>query len=234
MLIIRCSDDVDACELGTVIELARSYRMSVHLEDFFTIDDAATFYATRPQNFYDFVYLCGHGNETGFGGSGEDDDRDLDMPWPLLSWLICDTLRDESLVFLACCKAGMNTVAYDFFIGCDLLNRVFGPNVDSEGDSILLAFHYLIYDAIVKQNTDVDRAAACATMVTQNNSVLGYRRDDVVNEPAYQTYEQSGFADKYKKVLAAQGDEFIEKLENEFEGFVSACELDDRYVTPPV
>ena len=71
-------------------------------------------------------------------------------------------------------------------------------------------------------------------MVTQNNSVLGYRRDEVVNEPAYQTYEQSGFADKYKKVLTAQGDEFIEKLENEFEGFVSAYELDDRYVTPPV
>ena len=232
LLIIRCSDDVQACEIGNVMELAQTYDMSVHLEDFHLIDDLADFYENRPRDYYDFVYLCGHGCPTTFGGSGKDHDRDLAIPWPLLSWTICDTLRDNSLLFLACCDAGMETVASDFFIGCEFLDRVFGPASSAHGHSLLLAFHVLVHDAIHNPDSNVISSAAIATMVTTDKNLLGYTREAKIAEPTHQIYEAEGFVTKYSGYFAGLPAEESQFIEDRFENFVTQWELDGRIAQP--
>lgn len=198
MLIIQASDKIGVCEVDTVLNLGRAFGMSVHVEDVRNLSslfDAVDLHV--PQSF-DVIYLCGHANETHFGGDGSESDRKVAVAWPLVSAAICELLRENSLVFLAACKGGLDQVAYDLYLGCESLDVVVGPAANVDGDSLLLAFHVMLYQRIVSKVTE--QTAALAAELASRKAIRCWDGEDVRSSLVFQSYALSGFDEKYREV----------------------------------
>jgi hypothetical protein len=105
---------------------------------------------------YDYIYLSSHGDLEGFGN----EDGTIDLSWNDLGIILCDTqcMKDGCIVFLSCCRGGLNQVAWDLFICCPKISYIVGPRQSLYPHDMLISFNILLYNL---EHRNVDPIIAC-------------------------------------------------------------------------
>lgn len=186
LLMLIASDDVPGCETDLIDRVVDPFEIEVKRVEIHKVDDLKSI----PDVLFDYVYICGHADKRAFGGSGEASDRNVEVEWPTLSEAICTKLADGAVLFLACCKGGLNQVAFDVFIGCDRVETVIGPLSNVESEDLRLAFHSLVF-GIEFRNDDPSVAVQRATDVTGKRFGL-FELDQVEVDVNYLHYRDGG------------------------------------------
>jgi hypothetical protein len=93
---------------------------------------------------YDYVYLSSHGNNEGFGS----EDGKIDYKWLDFGTELCSSgcLADDCVIFLSCCRGGLNEVAYSLFFCCENVSYVVGPRQSLLSHDMLISFNILLYN----------------------------------------------------------------------------------------
>jgi len=93
---------------------------------------------------YDYVYLSSHGNNEGFGS----EDGKIDYEWLDFGTELCGSgcLAEDCVIFLSCCRGGLNEVAYSLFYCCENVSYVVGPRQSLPSHDMLISFNILLYN----------------------------------------------------------------------------------------
>ena len=194
LLLLQASDDVPGCEIDLVNNVIAPFDIVLEHVDVRQVGDLDGI----PEVLFDYVYICGHADKTCFGGSGAAGDRDVRVLWPELSAAICTKLATESTAILACCRGGLNQVAWDVFIGCDKIDTVIGSLGEVHSEDLRLAFHTILYNVEHRgEHPDVAGQRACAAT---GRTFRVFDRDDVEVDASFVQYDSWGNCMKYPEM----------------------------------
>lgn len=177
LLIVKTSSDVDRCETTLVEALAGMWRMPMEVFDLTTLDDLTRL--SELEGPWSVVYVCGHGDGDVIG----DADGPREFRWMDVSAALCEILAEDAWVFLACCRGGLDRVAYQLFAECGNLRYVFGPSWEATPKQLAVAFHVLIHNC-VDEGREPTRAAHRASEAI-DLTIRSFDREDVEWSDAY-------------------------------------------------
>jgi hypothetical protein len=159
LLILRASEEV----CGSETELIRSHSELIGIEVVTKSVSSEEEMRTilRENGAFDYFYLCTHGSREGFQLGDEI------MSWSEFAGITCttDCLKEGATFMLACCRGGLNIVAYDIFIGCPDIDFVCGPTAKTYPWDLTTGFVVFMHHLVVK-HADPTHAAAKSTAAT--------------------------------------------------------------------
>src|SRR5688572_8836540 len=122
LLILRGSNDVCKEEVVHIAASAQLFGIKPHYCEVKSITDIENVKNLGVK--FDYIYLCAHANLYGFG-----DNETYSIEWTDFGSAICvkEILNEGCVFLLACCRTGLNKVAYDLFFSCTLIEYVCGP-----------------------------------------------------------------------------------------------------------
>lgn len=161
MLVVRASRAVPLCEIDFLDPLSEMLRFELRRVDKVDLyqGEVRQLLGDLPDETFDMVYLCGHGNQWGLGGDGDDPYAS----WIQLSTSMCQALKADATLVLGCCDGGLTTVAYDFLEACPRLRHIFGLAGSVLPEELMLALHVILSGVVadlVDGKTAAQRAAA--------------------------------------------------------------------------
>lgn len=154
LLILKATSDDCSAEISNLEAVAK---MSGILTTQITIGDANELEEKLSNGVqFDFLYICAHGNEYGFGESH----GAMFIPWPdfALSLCVSDCLTHDAIVFLACCYGGIRRIADIMFGTCASVSSVCGPRWSVPPSTLTCAFHTFLHNL---SHCHVDPYVAC-------------------------------------------------------------------------
>lgn len=177
LLIVRASHDICATEVDHIKTIADMFGMQHETHDLASLPDFEA--AMTGRGKYDYIYLAGHADVTGFG---ESDGSNL-VEWEHFATALCsaDCLEPGSILLLACCRGGISNVAVRLFMSCAQIDYVCGPRWTVTGLDITTGFHVFIYNMEIRHEQP-----SCA--VERASKATGYDffcHDRVETEDAY-------------------------------------------------
>jgi hypothetical protein len=97
---------------------------------------------------FDYVYLCGHADERGFG----EEDGSNEITWPSFALALCNAnwLNKDGVLFLATCRGGLRQIAENMFNVCGKIDYICGPRWVADKHDLTTAFHVFIYNLEVR------------------------------------------------------------------------------------
>ncbi|UPT68599.1 MAG: hypothetical protein M0D57_08250 [Sphingobacteriales bacterium JAD_PAG50586_3] len=198
-LIIKADSDVCGHEIGMVENHFRFLGLQVYSESISKeqgLDSIVRKYADI-QMYFDYIYLCAHGNKYGFNINIEDVAKST-VPWFTFSELMCenDILNHETIFLIACCKGGLFRVATDIMAICNKINFVCGVDCKVRGWDLTTGFVVFIHHVESNQASPT-YAAEKATLAT-NFPFVCHDRDNIEVLPQYEKrqtelYKQLGW-----------------------------------------
>jgi hypothetical protein len=110
---------------------------------------------------YNYIYLCGHANDEGFG---EADGSKL-FSWSDFAISLCSAnwLNTEGVLFLATCRGGLRSIADTMFRMCGKIDYICGPRWSVDKHDLTCGFHSFIYNLEVRREEPavaIERASA--------------------------------------------------------------------------
>lgn len=159
LLILKTSSDVCAAETSHIKAIADLIELECEQLE---IKSDADVYSWIPQNgSFDYIYLCGHANEKGFG---EASGSNL-ITWPSFATALSTVnwLNKDGVLFLATCRGGLRQIADNMFNICGKIDYICGPRCWATGHDLTTAFHIFIYNLEVRGEEPavaVERASA--------------------------------------------------------------------------
>ena len=185
MLILRITSDACDVEISQIKAAAEMNGIVVDTSEEITTTQQLIDAVDR-QNPYDYIYVASHGNAEGISGN------DYSVAWYEFADHVCvaETINDNCIFLLACCRGGFRRVAYDMFAGCPLIEYVFGPRWNLTKSDITTAFHIFIYN-MEQRKLQPDQAAKRASDGTgydflcfdrveiEQTEEYQYRRDEI-------------------------------------------------------
>jgi hypothetical protein len=157
LLIIKASQDVCGEELDLIQAQARMLGVDVVQKKADSPEELES--VLKGAGRVDYFYLCSHGNREVFQlGATE-------MSWSELGALTCVSgcLRSGSTFLMACCRGGLNRVAYDMFIACPEIDFIFGPSSVAFPTDLTTAFSVFLTQLETK-GADQTHAARKASL----------------------------------------------------------------------
>ena len=125
-LIIKATADAEFCEIEALESAFKYHDIDVTQIDLTSHGDGALEHlrlqVPLAKTDWSFVYVCGHGDAESVG-----DNSTVDVSWFDFSSVICNHITSSTVLMVACCRGGYNTVAYYAFAGCESLDVVVGP-----------------------------------------------------------------------------------------------------------
>ena len=110
----------------------------------------------QQQSKYDYIYLSSHGNSAGFSS----DDEAVCFSWEDFGNELCvsECLKENCIVMLSCCRAGLNNVAYELFLACGQIDYVIGPRQKLSSVEMINAFNIIMFNI---EHRDIDPVRSC-------------------------------------------------------------------------
>lgn len=179
LLILEAAEDICTAELVNIKAVAALHKIqSDHCKITSLKDLEKCVQNSAP---YDYIYLCAHANRESFGTS----DGTVSISWADFGQLVCeDNFINENAIFLlACCRSGINQVAYDLFYSCEKIDFVCGPKWHVSPQALTLAFNVFLFQVELK-GSDPTEAAERMTAATGNTFVF-FDRVNTEHEPSY-------------------------------------------------
>ena len=141
MLILRVTSDACDVEIAQIKSAAEMHGIIVDVTDEITSTPQLAD-AVRRGVPYDYIYVASHGSADGLSGDN------YSVSWYEFAYHVCveETINDNCIFLLACCRGGFQRVAYDIFAGCSLIEYVFGPRWTLTKPDLTAAFHIFIYN----------------------------------------------------------------------------------------
>lgn len=149
LIIDACQED-SSMELANVASQASSYGLECTFRKLQQIKDVDN--VLKHSEPFDYLYLCTHGDKQNFG-----DNCSLDVPWAEFANAVCrsNCMKPDSIFFLACCRGGLNQVAFTLFKQCPNIDYVFGPRTSLTSAELLIGFNIFLYNVEHKGNDPV-------------------------------------------------------------------------------
>lgn len=131
---------------------------------------------------FDYIYLSAHGNSEGFAS----EDGLVDMSWQKFSMLLCknNTMNEDSILMLSCCRGGLMKVAYNIFTTCSQICYVLGPRQNLTSADMHICFGIFLYNM---EKRGVDPVVACEKikMATDQRFSCYDREEESINLEYY-------------------------------------------------
>lgn len=142
---------------------------------------------------FHYVYLCTHGNTECF--LADTRGKQEEITWIDFSLALCenDTVAENGILLLACCKGGFYQVAADVFAVCAAIDFVCGVKWSVSPWDLTTGFVVFIHNMETKR-TEPSYAAQKASLATDFSFVC-YDRDDAEMNPSYQNRRFQVFLD---------------------------------------
>ena len=98
-----------------------------------------TYLSKSDHDKYDYIFIAAHGSAKGVY---EGRDSDIAMSWSELSYALCGNpgLSEECVVYLGCCKGGLERIANILMIHCPLIYYVCGSECNVTPNEVGIAF----------------------------------------------------------------------------------------------
>ncbi len=183
-LLIRATKD-SFCELDVVSQLFKYHGVSPTELDLTFGERLLDREPVISSQQWTYVYVCGHGNEEGFGEAGPDSYSDplVWETWSEFSELICDRLEPGATVLTACCRGGFEQVAWQIFTECKQVGLVTGPRFNVTESTLNAGFTAFLHHIEHKKN-DPTVAVAAATAAS-GAEFLSYDRLETESSQRY-------------------------------------------------
>jgi len=142
LLILKATSDDCSAEISNLEAVAK---MSGIVMTQITIEDANELESKLSEEVqFDFLYICAHGNEEGFGESH----GAMFIPWTEFALALCvsNCLKRDAIVFLACCYGGIRRIADIMFGTCISVSSVCGPRWAVPPSTLTCAFHTFLHN----------------------------------------------------------------------------------------
>ncbi|MFZ0434436.1 MAG: hypothetical protein WAL87_00470 [Chthoniobacterales bacterium] len=110
---------------------------------------------------FDYIYLCGHANEHGFGEA----DGSRMFAWGKFALALCNAnwLNTGGILFLATCRGGLRSIADTMFRMCGKIDYICGPRWSVDKHDLTAGFHSFIYNLEIRNEEPavaVERASS--------------------------------------------------------------------------
>lgn len=154
LLILKASTDVCPTEIGHITATAKLYQMAADIIEVNSAQELEK--ELNNGQKYDYVYLCAHANHQVFG----DNQTGFNISWIDFGGILCqaDCMNFGCIFLLACCRTGLNQVAYDLFWSCGKIEFICGPRWTLKPNDLTIAFNVFIYNMESRQ-TQPDEAS---------------------------------------------------------------------------
>lgn len=178
LLILHASNDVCGQEIDLIKAHAEMLGLGVVQRSVDSVDGMKP--ALKSGGCFEYLYLCSHGNRDGFEVGNEF------AEWSVLATMVCESacLADESTFLVACCRGGLNRVAYDMLIACDAISYICGPSADAYPTDLTTAF-VVFLTQIERKGADQCFAAGKASLAI-DRKFLCFDRNIVEGQVDYQ------------------------------------------------
>jgi len=154
LLIIQSAGDICDEEIKIIEAVSSLHHIDVSRVN---LDAGENISSIPAGKCFDLIYLCGQGSVDGMGGS-------FCKSWDEIAVEICNTTctKNGATIFCACCRGGLKTVAKAFFNECPSVEFVIGPRSNIYPESLILAFHVVMYNIFFRKSEPPEAAAmAC-------------------------------------------------------------------------
>lgn len=178
LLIIKGSKDVCDVEVNQIRSIATMHGIGVETHVVGSAEDWENLAKLNRQ--FDYFYLAAHANVEGFG-----DPNGYVLGWHEFARTICpmNIVKSSAVFLLACCRAGLERVAYSIFAGCNQIEYVCGPRWKLTAADLTAGFHMFVYN-IERRGLQPDQAAKRASDGT-GYDFIWYDRIEVERRPDY-------------------------------------------------
>ncbi len=142
LLTLKASHDVCVAETDHIKTIADL--IGIECEHLVITSLDAVVAGTAGGNQFDYIYLCGHANEKGFGEA----DGSRIFPWGEFALALCNAnwLNTEGVLFLATCRGGLRSIADTMFRVCGKIDYICGPRWSVDKHDLTCGFHTFIYN----------------------------------------------------------------------------------------
>ena len=142
LLILKATSDDCTAEISNLEAVAQMAGIATSRITIGAPEELETKLKTGTQ--FDFLYICAHGNEDGFGESN----GKMFIPWDGFATALCSTncLKSDAIVFLACCFGGIRRIADILFGTCFSVTSVCGPRWTIHPSTLTCAFHAFLHN----------------------------------------------------------------------------------------
>ena len=143
LLILQASKDICVTEVEHIETIAKLTK-KIECEHM----SIASFYGLNTSQAgskkFDYIYLCGHADEQCFG----EGDGSSSSGWAEFAIALCsiDWLNSGSVLFLATCRGGLNSIANTLFQTCSKIDYICGPRWNVDELDLTCGFHTFIYN----------------------------------------------------------------------------------------
>lgn len=146
LLILKASTDICVAETSHIKTIADLIGLQCEDYEITSLDEVAA--QTFQGRQYDYIYLCGHANEEGFGEA----DGSIMFSWREFSISLCSAnwLNIGGLLFLATCRGGLKSISETMFRMCDKIDYICGPRWAVTKHDLTCGFHSLIYNLEIR------------------------------------------------------------------------------------
>ncbi|MDR7128089.1 hypothetical protein J2X69_000417 [Algoriphagus sp. 4150] len=149
---------------------------------------------------FDYVYLSSHGNREGFGS----EDGEIDYNWLDFGTELCSSgcLEEDCIIFLSCCRGGLNEVAYSLFYCCTNVSYVVGARQSLAPHDMLISFNILLYNV---QHRSVDPIVACEKIkLATDIRFVCFDQMETMSDLGFSSFVQNLDAKEIEQVLNAK------------------------------
>lgn len=147
LLILKTSSDICVAETSHIQTIANLIELDCAELTIKSADDISS--GIKNGGNFDYIYLCGHANEHGFG---EQDGSNM-IAWPSFALAPCNAnwLNADGVLFLATCRGGLRQIAENMFNVCGKIDYICGPRWSADKYDLTTAFHVFIYNLEVRK-----------------------------------------------------------------------------------
>src|SRR6185436_5657673 len=141
ILILQAASDICKEEIQHILATASIHNMEVFLLQAKNQSQLEGELKKASKKF-DYIYLCAHANHLVFGEA----ESGFEMSWLDFGTILCnaDCINDNCIFLLACCRTGLNQVAYDLLYSCYQINFICGPSWKLRSNDMTVAFDVFI------------------------------------------------------------------------------------------
>ena len=142
LLILKATSDDCSAEIGNLEAVAKMAQITTTQVVIANAGELQTKLTIGTK--FDYLYICAHGNEDGFGESN----GSMFIPWDEFALALCSTncLESKAIVFLACCFGGIRRIADILFGTCNSVTAVCGPRWSVPPSTLTCAFHAFVHN----------------------------------------------------------------------------------------
>lgn len=146
LLILKGSEDVCKEEVFHIANSAKLFGIEPYYQEIRSLEDVKNLKDLGVR--FDYIHLCAHANPECFG-----DNKTYEVKWIDFGSTICfrEILNEGAVFLLACCRSGLNKVAYDLFFSCSMIEYVCGPRWTLTALDLSVAFNVFLYNMEIRK-----------------------------------------------------------------------------------